>query len=122
MRVGVSSTGDATMQACGKTLAFGRIAKQSTRTLRRFLGVAKVNDCLTFRPEDSTMLVGILRQHTAANRRNFKAPHDMAVAIGSANQAKVHFGSRRQGANRFRWFYPQCKLLKGGIPFPIPSN
>ena len=61
MRVGVSATEDATMQARGKALTFGRIAKQRTRALGRFLGVAKVNDRLAFRPEDSAMLVGILR-------------------------------------------------------------
>ena len=85
MRIGVSATDDATMQARGKALAFGRIAKQRTRALGRFLGITKVNDRLAFRPKDLAMLVGILRQHTTANRRNFKAPHDMAVAIGSAN-------------------------------------
>ena len=68
-------------------------------TLGRFLGIAKVDDRLAFRPKNFAMLVRILRQHTTAGRRDFEAAHHMAVTIGAANQAKVHLGRGRQGAN-----------------------
>src|SRR5262249_62352699 len=97
----VSATCKATVQARGKPFAFRQIGKQRTGAQRRFLGVAKVYDRLAFRPEKFAMLVGVLRQHTAGGSRNFKAPHNMAVAIGSANQAKINLGGRCQGANYF---------------------
>ena len=75
MRIGVSTAGDATLQAYSKALAFGRVAKQRRRALGRFLGVAKINNRFTFWPRDIAMLVSILRQHAATNCPNFKAPH-----------------------------------------------
>src|SRR5262249_35683361 len=68
------------------------------------------------------MLVGILRQHTAAGRRDFKAAHYMAVAIRATNQAQVDFRRGRQSANDLWWFCPQSGCPKGRIPFPIPAH
>src|SRR5262249_24071646 len=74
------------------------------------------------RSEDFAMLAGILRQHAAASRRDFEAAHYMAIAIGAANQTKVHFRRGRQGANDLWWFYPQSGCPKGRIPFPIAAR
>ena len=95
MRIGVSTAGDATLQAHRKAFTFGRVARQRTRALGCLLGVAKINNRLIFWPRDVAMLVSILRQYAATNCGNFKAPHDMAVAIGATNKAKVHFGRGR---------------------------
>ena len=95
MRIGVSTAGDATLQAHRKAFTFGRVARQRTRALGCLLGVAKINNRLIFWPRDVAMLVSILRQYAATNCSNFKAPHDMAVAIGATNKAKVHFGRGR---------------------------
>src|SRR6516164_7605954 len=75
MCIGVSTAGDATLQAHGKALTFGRVAKQRTRALGCLLGVAKINNRLSFWSKDIAMLVSILRQHAATNCSNFKAPH-----------------------------------------------
>src|SRR5689334_15345880 len=99
MCISVSTTDNATVQARGEAIAFEQIAKQRARARGRFLGIAKVNDRLAVRPENFAMLVSILRQHTATGRRDFKAAHYMAVSIGAANQAKVHFRRGCQGAN-----------------------
>src|SRR5262245_48004200 len=122
MCISVGTTDNATMQARGEALAFEQIAKQSARPRRRFLGIAKVNNRLPLRPENFAMLAGILCQHTATGCRDFKAAHYMAVSIGAANQAKVHFRRRRQGTNDLWWLYPQSGCPKGRIPFPIATS
>ena len=122
MCVGMSASNDAAIKARRKAFTFGRITQQRTRASSRFLGIAEVNDRLAFRPENLSMLVGILRQHTATGRRNFEAPHYMAVSIRSANQAKVHFRRGRQGANSLWWLYPQSGCPKCRVSFPIAAR
>src|SRR5262249_58026777 len=106
----------------GSTLASARPDNTPRRVPAGFPGDAKVKDRLAFRSEDFAMLVGILRQHTAADRCDFKAAHYMAVAIGASNQAQVHFSRGRQSANDLWWFCPQSGCSKGRIPFPVPAR
>jgi hypothetical protein len=90
--ISVAAGGDARVSGVCQPLALDRAIEQPAGFIDHLRDGAEVDDGFAIRSEDLTVLRGIFYEHACANRGDFEAAHDVAIAVGTAHQAECDAG------------------------------